>query len=203
MRNNFYSLPENLPVPQDDGACAHLEGILLPSLPLRTTANRTIDLAAITKSPTVLFFYPRTGRPDEAAPIGWDEIAGARGCTPQSCGYRDLYSEFQSLGVQVFGVSTQATEFQQELVQRIYLPYEIISDADFNLTNTLKLPTFIFNSIRLLKRAAWFCKDGKIKKVFYPVYPPDKNAETVLNWIKSNRVAFRTEIKRTFTRYPG
>jgi peroxiredoxin len=185
MRDNFYSLPKNLPAPQNDGACAHLEGRLLPSLSLRTTANRSIDLATITKSPTVLFFYPRTGRPDEPAPLGWDEIPGARGCTPQSCGYRDLYSEFQKLKVQVFGASTQSTEFQQELAARIHLPYEILSDEHFALTNALNLPTFTFESMRLLKRAAWFCDRGKIIKVFYPVFPPDKNAESVLQWIQT------------------
>lgn len=185
MRDNFYDLPANLPVPQDDGACGHLEGHALPNLKLQTTSNRTVDLAQLAQKPTVLFFYPRTGRPDEAAPIGWDEIAGARGCTPQSCGYRDLYSEFQSLGVQVFGLSTQTTEFQQELVRRIKLPYEVLSDSDFELTNTLKLPTFTFDTMKLLKRAAWFCEAGKIMKVFYPVFPPDKSADTVLNWIKA------------------
>lgn len=185
MRDNFYDLPANLPVPEDDGACAHLEGKSLPSLQLQTTSNRTIDLATLTQVPTIFFFYPRTGRPDEAAPMGWDEITGARGCTPQSCGYRDLHSEFQQLGFQVFGVSTQTTEFQQELVGRIHLPFEILSDAKFELADTLRLPTFVFAEMRLLKRMAWVCKQGKIIKVFYPVFPPDKNAASVLNWIRS------------------
>ena len=187
MRNNFYSLPENLPVPEDDGACNHLEGLPLPHLELRTTLNRIVDFRKLTEEPTVFFFYPRTGRPDEPAPMGWDKIPGARGCTPQSCGYRDFYDEFRRLKIQVFGVSTQTTEFQQELVSRINLPFEVLSDADFQLTDTLKLPTFEFAGMRLLKRMSLVCSDGKIAKVFYPVFPPDKNAETVLNWIKVSR----------------
>jgi peroxiredoxin len=109
MRDNFYTLPNNLPVPKDDGACAYLEGTALPKLQLRTTSDHIVDLAELTQKPTVLFFYPRTGRPEESAPIGWDEIPGARGCTPQCCGYRDFYTEFQNIGVQVFGLSTQTT----------------------------------------------------------------------------------------------
>lgn len=186
MRDNFYTFPDNLPAPQDDGASKHLEGMTLPNLQLRSTANQSVDISQLSQKPTVFFFYPRTGRPDEPAPIGWDEIAGARGCTPQSCGYRDLNSEFLNLGIQIFGVSTQTSEFQQELVQRIKLPYEILSDSDFQLTNALKLPTFTFNSMRLLKQVTWFCVNGKIKKVFYPVFPPDKNAETVLSWIREH-----------------
>lgn len=184
LRDNFYSLPTDLPRPTDDGACDHLEGMSLPPIKLSSTDNQILDLAELTLKPTVLFFYPRTGRPDEQAPAGWDEIPGARGCTPQSCGYRDHFSEFKTLGFLVLGVSTQTTEFQQELIQRIHLPFPILSDSEFVLTNTLKLPTFEFNEMRLLKRMAWVCEDGKILKVFYPVFPPDKNAETVITWLK-------------------
>jgi peroxiredoxin len=187
MRDNFYALPTDLPVPLDDGACNHLEGKALPKIELRTTANRVVDLSRLTQEPTVLFFYPRTGRPDEPAPIGWDEIPGARGCTPQSCGYRDQYAEFRALGVQVFGVSTQTTEFQQELVQRIHLSFEVLSDVDFKFTEALKLPTFEFSGMRLFKRMALFCENGKIRKVFYPVFPPNENASTVLKWLNSTR----------------
>lgn len=185
MRDNFYDLPDDLPVPQDDGACDHLEGQALPNIELRSTANRTVNLARLTQSPTVLFFYPRTGRPDEPAPIGWDEIPGARGCTPQSCGYRDQFAEFRALGFQVFGVSTQTTDFQQELVDRIKLPFEVLSDGEFALTNGMKLPTFEFSGMRLLKRMAWVCEQGKIVKVFYPVFPPQENATQVLGWLKA------------------
>ncbi|MBI3544506.1 MAG: peroxiredoxin [Deltaproteobacteria bacterium] len=186
MRDDFHALPDSLPVPKDDGACSHLEATPLPDLELRTTSGALVNLARLTRKPTVLFFYPRTGRPDEAAPVGWDEIPGARGCTPQSCGYRDHHSEFTALGIQVFGVSTQTTEFQQELARRLRLPYEILSDSGLALTGALKLPTFTFSSMTLLKRAAWFCQAGKIVKVFYPVFPPDENAETVLRWLRAN-----------------
>ena len=187
MRDNFYALPTDLPVPPDDGACDHLADKALPKIELRTTANRVVDLSYLTQEPTVLFFYPRTGRPDEPAPIGWDEIPGARGCTPQSCGYRDQYADFRALGVQVFGVSTQTTEFQQELVSRIHLPFEVLSDVDFILTDALQLPTFDFSGMRLFKRMAWYCESGKIKKVFYPVFPPNENAATVLEWLRAGK----------------
>ena len=190
MRNNFYSLPDSLPVPKDDGSCAHLTDVSLPDLKLRTTSDRFANFAEITKKPAVLFFYPRTGRPDEPAPIGWDEIPGARGCTPQSCGYRNHYNDFQTLGIQIFGVSVQNTEFQKEFIRRTNMPFEFLSDADFKLTESLRLPTFVFNGMRLLKRMSWFCNQGKIEKFFYPVFPPDKNAETVLKWIKEFKPKF-------------
>ena len=171
-------------MPTSDGASDHLKGQTIPRIELRTTSNCVVDLSTLTEKPTVLFFYPRTGRPDETAPVGWDEIPGARGCTPQSCGYRDLYGEFQALGVQVFGVSTQTTEFQQELVKRISLPFEVLSDSDFRLSEALRLPTFDFSGMRLLKRMSWYCDKGKIDKVFYPVFPPNENAEKMLNWLR-------------------
>ena len=183
QRTDFYSLPANLPVPQDDGACDHLGGMALPNISLRSTANRIVSLSDIAQGLTVFFFYPRTGRPDEPIPIGWDEIAGARGCTPQSCGFRDVHKEFKKLGAEVFGVSTQTTEYQQELVERTHLPYEILSDSEFALTDALKLPTFQFNGMRLLKRMAWVCEKGRIVKVFYPVFPPNENANHVLSWL--------------------
>lgn len=186
MRDNFYALPTNLPAPQDDGACDHLTGLPLPDLELRSTSGQSRNLARLTQERTVLFFYPRTGRPDEHSPVGWDEIAGARGCTPQSCGYRDLSQDFRNRGVQVFGVSTQTTEFQQELVARLKLPFEVLSDSAFALTEALRLPTFEFSGMRLLKRMAWVCEGGRVGRVFYPVFPPDKNAETVLQWLSRN-----------------
>jgi peroxiredoxin len=183
-RTDFYDLPADLPVPRDDGASAHLEGTLLPDLVLRSTSNRQVNLREATQHRTVIFFYPRTGRPDENPPMGWDEIPGARGCTPQSCAFRDLHAEFKKLGVDVYGLSTQTTEYQLELANRIHLPYALLSDAGFKLTNELGLPTFVFGEIRLLKRMAWVCESGKIVKVFYPVFPPDRNAGDVLKWIQ-------------------
>lgn len=185
MRNDFYSLPENLPAPIDDGACSHLEGASLPTIELRSTAGKLVTLAELTRARTVLFFYPRTGRPDEPAPVGWDEIPGARGCTPQSCGYRDLHAEFRAQGAQIFGVSTQTTEYQQELVARIHLPFEVLSDSSFTLTDAMRLPTFGFAGMRLLKRMAWVCEQGRIVKVFYPVFPPSESAAQALNWLKA------------------
>lgn len=183
MRTNFHELPANLPVPKDDGACDHLVGMRLPDIALTSTSNRQVSLREFSQDRVVLFFYPRTGRPDESAPEGWDEIPGARGCTPQSCAYRDHFKEFQALGISVFGISTQTVEFQKELVQRLSLPYEILSDADFKLTEALRLPTFTYKSMRLLKRLALVVDTGEVEKVFYPVFPPNKNAETVLSYL--------------------
>ncbi|MGE0634435.1 MAG: peroxiredoxin, partial [Pseudobdellovibrionaceae bacterium] len=129
--------------------------------------------------------YPRTGEPSKPAPPDWDLIPGARGCTPQSCGFRDLYREFQSLGFQVFGLSSQDTDYQKEFVNRNHIPFEILSDAEFALTDSLRLPTFVYNGMRLIKRMAWVIEDGKITKVFYPVFPPTENAATVLAWLRS------------------
>lgn len=184
---NLLNLPKDLPIPQDDGACSHLEGMDVPAIPLRTTANRMIDLYAESQTPTIIFFYPRTGEPSKPAPPDWDLIPGARGCTPQSCGFRDIHSEFQKLGFKVFGGSSQTTEYQQEFVGRNHIPFEILSDADFELTDKLNLPTFTYNGTRLIKRLALILNHGQIKKVFYPVFPPNKNAETVLTWIKEHR----------------
>lgn len=185
-RDSFYSLPTNLPVPQDDGGADHLTGAVLPPLALSATRSPATRLSTLTHSPSVIFIYPRTGRPDEPAPENWDQIPGARGCTPQSCSFRDLHDEFRALGVQVWGLSTQTTEYQRELVSRIHLPYEILSDAECLLTDALRLPTFTFNGQRLLKRMAWYCEFGKIQKVFYPVFPTDQNAATVLAWTKNH-----------------
>ncbi len=183
MRADFYDLPPDLPVPVDDGACAHLVGLALPALRLSSTGGRLVDLHAAAAERAVLFFYPRTGRPDEPAPIGWDAIPGARGCTPQSCGFRDLHAGLQARGAAIFGVSTQTTAFQQEVVARLHLPYVLLSDADFALTDALRLPTFTFAGMRLLRRMAWVCEDARIVKVFYPVFPPNESAATVMHWL--------------------
>ena len=180
----FFELPKDLPVPQDDGACNHLPGKDLPGLALATTAGRLLRLDEQAQARTVFFFYPRTGRPGVPIPPEWDQIPGARGCTPHSCAYRDLYAEFRSLKTAVFGVSSQDTEYQRELVRRTNLPYEILSDAEFRLTDALRLPTFVFEGVRLIKRLALVADKGRIAKVFYPVFPPDKNAETVLAWLR-------------------
>lgn len=181
---DLFKLPDNLPVPEDDGACSHLEGTDAPPVTLHTTEDRAINLREISFDPTVIFFYPRTGTLTGPTADGWDLIPGARGCTPQSCGFRDLYAEFRNLGYNVFGASTQDTEYQQEFVERNHIPFEILSDEEFILTDTLELPTFEFSNQRLIKRMALILNQGKIIKVFYPVFPPHKNAEVVLEWIK-------------------
>ena len=181
---DLFALPPGLPVPQDDGACRHLEGLAMPPLKLDSTAARSVDLQEVSKSTAVFFFYPRTGKPGTPIPPGWDQVPGARGCTPQSCAFRDLHKEFTTLGAQVFGVSSQDTEYQRELVARIHLPYEVLSDREFRLTEALRLPTFDFEGVRLIKRLAIVARASRIAKVFYPVFPSDRNAGDVLAWLR-------------------
>jgi peroxiredoxin len=176
-------------VPVDDGACDHLPGAQVPSVRLHSTGGRWVDLAEIGGRPSVLFFYPRTGEAGKSAGPAWDAIPGARGCTPQSCGFRDLFQEFGTLGVAVYGVSTQETAYQREFVERNRVPFEILSDRDLSLTRALRLPTFEYPVERggpstLIKRMAWYADRGHIERVWYPVFPPDRNAETVLGWLR-------------------
>ncbi|MEK7556617.1 MAG: peroxiredoxin [Patescibacteria group bacterium] len=178
-------LPESLPVPIDDGACDHLPGASLPSVELQSTGGRAVNLAEI-PGWLVIYCYPMTGRPDKSLPAGWDQIPGARGCTPQSCAFRDHYSELQALGAQVFGLSTQTTDYQREAVERLHLPFELLSDQSLSFTNALRLPTFEVEGMHLIKRITIIAKDGKIVKHFYPVFPPDRNAEDVIEWLKTN-----------------
>ena len=190
-RSDMYILPDHLPVPIDDGACDHLGGSFLRSIPLRSTDGQQIDLARV-RGRTVVYVYPRTGRPDLPASAAWDAIPGARGCTPQSCGFRDHYAELRSLGASaIFGLSTQTTDYQREAVERLHLPFPLLSDSDLVFTRTLRLPTFEFEpygeeSSTLLKRMALIVRDGRIEKVFYPVFPPDRNAEDVMEWLRTN-----------------
>jgi peroxiredoxin len=181
--SNLHNLPEDLPVPTDDGACDHLTGLQLPSVPLLSTAGSLVDLAQL-PGITVVYCYPRTGRPDEDIPEGWDLIPGARGCTPQSCAFRDHYQELQQAGAaQVFGLSTQTTAYQQEAVTRLHLPFALLSDAELAFTHALRLPTFEFADMTLIKRLTLIVNNGRIVKVFYPVFPPGQNAVEVLHWL--------------------
>ncbi len=185
-KDDLYNLPEHLPVPVDDGACDHLLGMQLPSIALRSTANRYVNLAEISKQRVVVYCYPRTGKPNEPPLSGrdaWDAIPGARGCTPQSCAFRDHFNELQALNASVFGLSTQTTAYQQELTQRLHLPFEVLSDAGLTFARALRLPTFEVESEVLIKRLTFIIEDSKIIKVFYPVFPPDKNAEDVIAWL--------------------
>jgi peroxiredoxin len=179
-------LPENLPVPTDDGAAAHLEGMKLPSIALPSTDGKHVDLGS-TKGTLVLYVYPKAGRPGGAAPPPeWDATPGARGCTPQSCAFRDHHSELKDLGADVIGLSTQTTEEQIEFVKEHHLPFPLVSDSGFAFAKELNLPTFTFDDTTLLKRITLAADDGVITKVFYPVFPPDKNAEEVIGYL-SNR----------------
>src|SRR5215510_5118341 len=177
-----------IPAPQDDGAARHLEGLRLPDLALAATDGRSIALARC-PGRTVVYAYPRMGKPGQIALVeGWDEIPGARGCTPQSCAFRDHFAELAAAGAdQVFGLSTQDTAYQAEAVERLHLPFPILSDEKLELTKALALPTFEVANLTLLKRLAMVIDDGRIRKVFYPVFPPDRNAGDVLAWLKDNK----------------
>ena len=182
---NPYELPEDLPVPTDDGAADHLPGIQIPSVSLSSTSGETVDLSAL-PGRTVVYCYPMTGRPGSDLPSGWDEIPGARGCTPQSCSFRDHHADLQALGARVFGLSTQDTEYQREATQRLHLPFALLSDEELAFADTLRLPTFEVEDMVLLKRLTLIIRDGRIEKVFYPVFPPDRSAQDVVGWLEAS-----------------
>jgi peroxiredoxin len=180
-------LPTDIPVPQDDGAARHLAGLRLPSLPLTATDGSQVDLSKL-KGRTVVYIYPRTGVPGQSPPDGWDAIPGARGCTPQSCSFRDHFAELKELGVaQLYGLSTQDSDYQREAVERLHLPFAVLSDQALELARAINLPTFTVAGMTLHKRMALVIEDGAIVKVFYPVFPPDKNAEEVVTWLRAPR----------------
>ncbi len=183
--NNLSDLPEGLPVPVDDGGSDHLPGMRLPSVPLMSTAGEPVDLSNL-PGRTVIYCYPMTGRPDQEPPRGWDEIPGARGCTPQSCSFRDHDGELRALGARVFGLSTQDTEYQREAAGRLRLPFELLSDERLEFALALNLPTFQADSMTLLKRITLIIDSGRIEKVFYPVFAPDRNAQEVIEWLSRN-----------------
>jgi peroxiredoxin len=182
------SLPDNLPAPQDDGGCAHLPGLKAPQLALATTAGPAIDFSGLSGR-SVIFCYPKTGVPGKPIAAAWDEIPGARGCTPQNCGFRDEYANLQRVGVkQLFGLSTQSTSYQQEAAERLHLPYLLVSDENLALTHALNLPTFDFDGETLIKRLTLILDDGVITQVLYPVFPPDKSAAQTLAWINQHPI---------------
>ena len=173
-----------LPPPEDDGGARHLLGSPIPSLPLQATDGRVVDLAALGGT-TVVYAYPMTGRPDAPLPEGWDMIPGARGCTPQSCAFRDHFAELQSLGAShLFGLSTQTSDYQREAAERLHLPFALLSDSALKLANALALPSFEVAGQRLLKRLTMIIVEGRIAQVFYPVFPPDRSAEDVAAWLR-------------------
>jgi peroxiredoxin len=180
------ALPADLPRPMDDGAAAHLTGARVPAVTLRATDGSMVDVAAL-PGRTVLYAYPRTGRPDEAAlDPGWDQIPGARGCTPQACGFRDHHDELAAAGARVLGLSTQDTAYQLEAVQRLHLPFAMLSDEQLALTHALRLPTMEVAGTVLLRRITLVIDDGVVTRVWYPVFPPDTHAEDVVAWLRSN-----------------
>jgi peroxiredoxin len=182
--SDFSSVPDGLPVPVDDGAADHLPGSELPSIVLRSTLGGEVDLADLAGGWLVAYVYPRTGVPGEALPEGWDEIPGARGCTPQSCAFRDREAELGELGVSVVGVSAQSPAEQAEFARRERIPYPLLSDPRLELATRIGLPVFEAGGMRLYRRLTLVAVRGRIEKVFYPVFPPDRNAAEVLAWLR-------------------
>lgn len=181
--NNLEILPTGLPVPTDDGACTHLPGLAIPNLALKATNGELIDLSEI-KGRLVIYCYPMTGPEHVPLPEGWDAIPGARGCTPQACSFRDHYQELKQLNTQVYGISTQSTTDQLESKERLHLPFELLSDENLAFTRALNLPLHILGDLKFLKRVTLIFEDGIIVKHFYPVFPPDKNIDDVLQYLR-------------------
>jgi peroxiredoxin len=183
-----FPLPPDLPRPIDDGASDHLVGMLMPQISLPSTAGRMVDLSNLGGLRTVIYCYPMTGVPGKPLPEGWDMIPGARGCTPETCGFRDHHQALLELRAGVFGLSTQTTEYQQEMASRLRLPFEILSDAQFRFRDSLSLPTFTVEGVRLLKRLTLIVRDGRIEHDFYPVFPPNENAAHVMRWLRDHPI---------------
>lgn len=178
-------LPKNLPVPVNDGAASHLLGAVLPNLTFKATNGDLVTIDAIGGF-VVFYLYPMTGRPDVPLPDGWEEIPGARGCTPQSCSFRDHYGELQKFQAKLYGLSSQTNDYQSEAKERLHLPFELLSDESLAFKSDLSLPTFKVARMELYKRLTLISKDNKIVKVFYPVFPPDENIDEVLSWFQNN-----------------
>jgi peroxiredoxin len=186
--STYENLPSDLPVPEDDGAADHLTGQELPHLALAATDGSTVDLSELGDGRTVVYVYPMTGKPGVTLPDGWDQIPGARGCTPEACGFRDHFAELQAAGAKrVFGLSSQDTGYQTELAQRLGLPFTILSDTRLRLSELLRLPTFAIGGERLYKRLTMIISDGRVEHVFYPIFPPDRHAGEVLAWLGDHR----------------
>ena len=187
MIKDLHTLPANLPIPVDDGACDHLLGSTLPSVSLTSTTGKAVDLSTYAGT-LVIYFYPMLGRPDSPPLIGWNDIPGARGCTPQTCAFRDSHAELKQRGVEIFGVSAQRLADQHEAHARLHLPFALLNDGQLVLAQALKLPTFEYAGARLIKRLTIIATDGLIRKVFYPVFPPNNNAGEVIAWLAAQQV---------------
>jgi peroxiredoxin len=190
---NQKNLPDvdwsKIPAPDDDGAAAHLVGMTIPPIGLRATDDTMVTLSQL-EGRTVVFGYPRTGEPNKVSLVeDWDMIPGARGCTPQTCSFRDLFGELKAAGAShVFGLSTQSNDYQIEMASRLHLPFPVLSDEKLELTSALDLPTMEVAGLTMIKRLALIVDDARITHVFYPVFPPDRNAGDVLAWLKDNPV---------------
>jgi peroxiredoxin len=174
-------------VPEDDGAAEHLPGLPLPPLALPSTRGGTADLAELAQGRLVAYVYPRTGVPEQPSPTGWDDIPGARGCTPQSCSYRDSLAEFERLGASVVGLSAQDAGEQREFAEREHIPFPLLSDPGLELAERLGLPTFEAGGMTLYRRLTLVAEAGTVVKAFYPVFPPDRDAAEVLAWLAAQR----------------
>lgn len=182
---NLNQLPTDLPIPQDDGGANHLLGMRLPKILLASTTGKQLNLGEI-PGRLVIYCYPMTGQPNVALPDGWDQIPGARGCTPQSCSFRDHYQELRALGAEVVGLSVQSTEYQQEMADRLHLPFPVVSDLDYQFQRALRLPTFVAAGMTLLKRITLIANDGVIEAVHYPIFPSDSDPAWVINHLKNS-----------------
>lgn len=183
----LHALPDDLPVPEDDGAADHLPDAAVPSIVLAATVGEPVDLAAAAagEGALVVYVYPQTGVPGRPLPAGWDRIPGARGCTPQSCAFRDSVRELASLGATVFGLSAQSLDEQRDFAEREQLPYQLLNDSDFRLAAQLGFPTFDANGACYYRRLTFIARRGRIVKVFYPVFPPQDNAADVIAWLRA------------------
>ena len=183
---NVYEIPSNLPIPTDDRSTDHLKGLRLPNVSLAATNGTTINLGEI-KGKLVIYCYPMTGQPNVTLPDGWDQIPGARGCTPQSCSFRDHYKELQTLGAEVLGLSVQTTEYQKEMVDRLHLPFPVVSDSDYRFQKALSMPTFVASGMTLLKRVTLIVSNGVIQAVHYPIFPSDSDPIWVIDYLKRHQ----------------
>jgi peroxiredoxin len=187
MSTDYSSLPPDLPAPEDDGGADHLPGLKVPALALPAAGGGKLDLARLAGSLLVAYVYPRTGTPGVALPADWDDIPGARGCTPQSCAYRDALAELDALGAGVVGVSAQSSDEQAEFAAREHIPFPLLSDPDLRLGAALGLPTFEVAGLTLYRRLTLIAERGEIVKAFYPVFPPDRDAAEVIAWLRARR----------------
>lgn len=185
---DFTTLPEGLPVPEDDGAAGHLPGVRMPDLTLSTSDGNTVSLAELGAGRTVIYLYPLTGRPGVDLPDGWDTIPGARGCSTEACDFSNHFDQLRQAGAErVYGMSSQDPDYQDEVVQRLRLPFTMISDPALALADALRLPTFSApGHDRLYSRLTLIVRDSMVEHVFYPIFPPNTHAQQVLDWIESH-----------------